>query len=179
MSVLGYHLLILIGLALRRPQYSWRPLGRKSLWIASALICLLAGPALYLLWPVIGKGDGRLLLWLSAHGLSGLSWMIFLPYFALVHPVLEELHWRGFTGGISQRIHWVDLAFAGYHVLVLYPLVQPAWLTLLFVILAASSAIWRHWSSMYRSVGLAVMTHTLADASVILATYFILKGLHD
>ncbi len=176
LSILSYHAFILLTLWRKPRPVKLRPLGARRIWIPSAFACVAAGGILLALWPFVSRGDEELMPWLAAHGLSGFGWIAFLPYFAFVHPLLEELHWRGLDDPSSGPFAWTDLAFAGYHALVLYPLLQPVWLILVFVVLGISSALWRAMSRVNRSLGFAVLTHVLADASVIAAAYIISRG---
>ncbi len=176
LSILAYHALILLAWRLRPRSIAFRPLGDRRIWIPSALSCLSAGAFLIALWPWVNRGEVGLGAWLAEHGLQGTAWALFLPYFALVHPLLEEIHWRGLESESAGLIAWTDLAFAGYHVLVLHALLQPIWLVFVLVLLSLSSAAWRATSRMNRSLGFAVSTHVLADASVIVAAFILSRG---
>lgn len=178
-SILLYHAGILAFLLTARPRpMPLRGSVRLRVLLPAVLVCLLAGPALYGLWPLLRGAGGGLVGWLPAYGLRGRSWPALLVYFALVHPVMEEIHWRAPAQGLQRRVHWQDAAFAGYHVPVLLTLVRPYWLPVVFGVLVAVSATWRAWSRRRGGLAFAVLTHTCADVSVALAAYLLVaRGL--
>jgi hypothetical protein len=142
-----------------------------ALTVASAA---LAGPALFLLWPLLPRGGVDLTVWLAARGLAGSSWLLFIPYFSLVHPFLEELHWRAIGRRVESPFHWSDAAFAGYHILVLATLIEPAWLLCLFALLAAVAALWRRLALRGGGFLPPLLAHVAADAGVILCAQFLI-----
>jgi hypothetical protein len=163
LTILVYHLQILLWsrtrLGLLRQGWNTR------LFLATALPCVVAGPLTYLLIPFI-TNHGTVTEWLSGFGLTGaaLAWMV--PYFGLVHPLLEEVHWSELRSG-----GWpVHLAFAGYHALVLALLLQPVWVALCLVVLFCASNTWS-WVQSESKSGLLVccVGHVLADLGIILA----------
>jgi len=176
--ILLYHLGILVFLlaARARGEVLRRFLtgGSLRLAILYSIPCLLAGPFLYVYWKSITPEIGRLPVWLARHGLSGRGWLFFVAYYASVHPVLEELHWRGLLardrgGSVAQ-----DLAFAGYHVPVLAPLAKPGWVLLAFVALTAAAFCWRRAVSARSGLLVPVLSHAAADLSVMLAVHALL-----
>lgn len=170
-SILLYHAGILACLAAGRRLSSWRGLlaGLNGPGLAVAgTVCALAGPAAYLLWPWIHVPEYPLRDWLARYGLEGWSWITLLVYFSTVHPVLEEMHWRTLSSA-AARPSWMDAAFAGYHVLVLLLLLKGAWLLLVWAVLAAASWCWCRMAARFGGWAVPLLTHALADASVILA----------
>jgi hypothetical protein len=81
-----------------------------------ALPTIVAGPVLYVLLPYIMKTD--LSAWLDSYHLSGPALLLMIPYFGLVHPLLEQMHWHT----LRKSFVWSHPVFAGYHMLVLAPL---------------------------------------------------------
>jgi len=179
-AVLLYHFgIVAFALVLRRRRSSdptdetipLSELGRRTLrWMLPVTImCALSGVAFYLLWDWIVQPGVSLSSWLGERGMSGWSWWLFVPYFGLLHPVLEELHWSRLVAGLPSQVGLFDALFAGYHLLVLASLVRWPWLLLIFVILVCSSVFWRQ---MYRSREtrfVPLLTHGAADLSIVIA----------
>lgn len=163
-----------IGLALwRRPgclpllRQGWRP----AWMLGGLLLGLLAAPVVRWGSPfVLGEQAGSDLAGtLRLHGLRSGALMAFSVYFVTVHPVLEELAWRGILrsdGGVVGR---TDVEFAAYHLVVLHALFpgRTALLAVAAVSLVLLSAFWR--AVAHRSGGLAVPVclHAGADAGLL------------
>jgi hypothetical protein len=135
---------------------------------ATALLILpaaLAGPALYVLLPYVTRTD--LAVWLATHGLSGVSLTVMVAYFGLVHPFIEQLHWTP----LRERTPFAHVAFAGYHVAVLYSLLTLPWLALCLVVLLIASLAWR---AVFRRTGSIlgpVASHVAADLGIVLVAW--------
>lgn len=177
LAMLLYHLGIMVFIFLRKsPAFS------KTLWfgfdrvltIPAILVCAMAAPIVYFLWPWFSVSDSILSDWLSLYGLTGFSWILLIPYFSIVHPVLEEIHWRNIAPKRFVWLCWQDLAFAGYHILVLFQLFHWPWLFLVFAVLTGSSAFWRWVAQRTGGYGLTILTHAVADAGVVTAVCFML-----
>jgi len=137
------------------------------------IICLLAGPMLVLLWSFISIDRMNLSLWLEKYCLFGVSWIVFQLYFVFIHPLLEEIHFRGLK--VNFKRSWmIDFAFAGYHVLVLYKIVKPLWLILMFIVLSITSWIWRKIYLKKKGLIIPILHHISAEVSIILAANFII-----
>ena len=161
-AMLGYHAQILY----------WR---RRELLVAfrrrparSHLAALpLLGSGLLLVWLLPGWAQMPLGDWMAAHQLSpqGFLWMI--PWFGLLHPRLEQLHWRP----LCAATPWAHAAFAGYHALVLASLLPPWLLTLCTLGLALVSRIWQQFPEEF-----AVRTHQAADTGIALGALWLLQN---
>ena len=152
----------------------WR--GYTPILIPAVLTCALAAPVVYFMWPWFGAPGLAMGDWLSGYGLDGIWWALLIPYFSIVHPVMEEVHWRGISPEAFKPLCWQDLAFAGYHVLVLYDLVSRPWLLLVFGVLTASSLFWRWAAVRYKGYLLPVLSHAAADTGVMVGVLFIVRG---
>lgn len=64
------------------------PFNRR--WLFAALPTLLTGPLVCFLLPYITSTD--LDVWLAEYKLTGVSLLLMIPYFGIVHPMLEQLH---------------------------------------------------------------------------------------
>lgn len=180
-AILLYHAGIIAGLILMRSRglgtalrSGWRG---EVLWI-TCLVGAAGGGFVYELWPIV-KLDGLVLRdALARLGLAGKAWWAFVAYFVTIHPVLEELFWREalvhrVSGGRDdppgsglRRPTWLDALFAGYHVLVLSLFLQPVWVVVSFVVLLTVGWLWRLAAVRWRGLGVPVLSHAVADASI-------------
>jgi hypothetical protein len=159
LAILAYHAQILFHRHGRvRPP-------RARLSLRPVLLAASAGPAAYLLLPLAARADLATLL--SNYGLEGWSLLLMIPYFGLVHPVLEQAHWAPLRGTIPGAHLW----FAGYHILVLATLLHPGWLPLCVLVLAGVSWTWGWMEGKGCAARTVVATHIAADVGVILAAW--------
>jgi hypothetical protein len=162
LAILAYHAQILFW------GREWKPApgkpGRSRL-VFLALPTLAAGPLLYVLLPHMTHTD--LTTWLAVHGLSRRSLMLMVPYFGLLHPVLEQIHWAPLRGHT-----WLaHPLFAGYHMLVLHSLITSPWLVVCFAVLTAASVLWHR---MVQSTGcplIPIISQLLADLGIVLVAW--------
>ena len=129
--------------------------------------CLITAPLIYFLWPVMVRDGVDLAELVERWHLGGTAAVLFGLYSITVHPVLEESFWRGV---LPDRLAG-DLLFAGFHLLVLAPLVHAAWLPLVFGVLASAAWIWRWMARTFGGLAVPVVTHALADLGVVLAVW--------
>lgn len=171
-ALIGFHLSLLPALIKYGRNITPRFLAPVSMKIIlpAALTGLAAGLGLWFLWPY-SVGQAGFAVRLSALGLSGKVWPPFIIYFTLVNPILEELYWRMILTSASPYPVAVDFLFAGYHLLILNLFVSVGWLVLAFVVLGAASWFWRQISRYTNSLLPAVLSHMLADFSILLVIY--------
>jgi hypothetical protein len=173
LAMLAYHLTIVAVLCVsggwREPvallRRGWRP------WWLLALVVGVgfgSGVLLFVLWPLLGIALAAPAIW-AAFGLAGLGRSLFVAYFIAVNPVLEESYWRGYLGSPLLRPTLSDLAFAGYHLLVLQSLLAWYWLLLIFLVLAGAAWFWRQLARLVGGLGLPLASHLSADAAVLTA----------
>ncbi len=160
LAILAYHLQILFWLRRPFPAVS---LPKSRQLVFSVIPAVAAGPLFYLLLPLISRTD--ITMWLADYNLSGLSLLFMIPYFGLVHPYLEQLHWTGLRNSTSLA----HPLFAGYHMIVLYSLLTISWLFVSFLLLTAVSYAWQQATQRTESSFVVVLSHTLADLSIIIA----------
>jgi hypothetical protein len=160
LAMLAYHAQILLWSGRARAGVRKRRSARTML---PALPTAVTGPLLYFLLPHLTRTD--LSAWLADHQVSRLSLLLMIPYFGLVHPLLEQIHWAP----LREKTPAAHLLFAGYHVLVLYSLLTPAWLVLCFVALTGASLMWRRLAERTHGLAAPVASHVLADLGVIVA----------
>lgn len=162
LAILVYHAQILFW-----NRVVWREIRplqeRKRLLLAVPAV--FAGPLLYILLPFITLTD--IPDWLGSYRLSGLFLIIMIPYFGIVHPVLEQVHWRQ----LRKDSAWSHVIFAGYHMIVLSSLLSIPWLILCFVVLAGASFAWKLMERIGGSITVPVVSHILADLGIVLAAW--------
>jgi len=162
LAILGYHAQAILWSRrtlsdLRRP-HQW-----QVLWLA--LPAIAAGPLLYWLLPYITRVE--LSLWLTNHHLSNFSLLLMIPYFGIIHPLLEQLHWKQ----LREETPIAHFMFAGYHMLVLHSLLTVPWMILCFVVLTISSFLWQLMTAKSNSLAAPVLSHVLADLGIIIAAW--------
>ena len=164
LAMLAYHAQILFWsdksmFKMMRPRY--------TRLVLLALPAALAGPLLFVLLPYVTQEP--LSPWLANHHLSGVSLLVLIPYFGLVHPCLEQLHWAPLRkyGLVSH------FAFAGYHMVVLYTLLTGPWLMVCFGVLVAVSALWQVVATRTHSLWVPITSHILADLGVAIVAYWV------
>lgn len=162
LSILAYHAQVLF--------WGYRSLGQwnRPQWTALMLLALpaaLAGPLLFILLPYMTHEP--LSTWLAGHHLSRVSVLLLVPYFGLLHPCLEQLHWAPL-----RQYGWVThCTFAGYHVVVLHSLMTVPWLLVCFVLLATVSFLWHVVSTKTMSLTVPLLSHIFADLGIVIVAY--------
>ena len=162
LAILAYHAQILFWS--RNPLSGMRRPSRKHIMLV-ALPTAVTGPLLYFLLPYITHAD--LSAWFANHRLSGLSLIAMIPYFGLLHPLLEQLHWTR----LRESTPASHVMYAGYHMLVLHSLLTIPWLILCFVVLTTASFMWQQMARQSNSLAAPVASHVLADLGVIIAAW--------
>ncbi len=167
LAILAYHGQILWWArgsfpALRRPKWD------RLAWML--LPAAMAGPAVYYILPLVARVD--LATWLGDHRLAGASLAAMVVYFGLVHPLLEQVHWAP----LREKTPFAHVAFAGYHLLVLYTLLPVPWLAACFVVLAGAPFAWQQLERRTGSLVLPVISHMLADFGIVMAAWLLAVG---
>ena len=150
----------------------WRP----STAVALSALSLAAPVSILLLWRVAVLPDLDLQAQLATWGLDGWRWAAFFVYFSLVHPVIEEVFWRGSPSPREALLRWQDFAFAGYHALVLARLMNWPWVVVAVGVLVGASALWRYAAARTGGIGSVVLAHAVADLGVLVAAVWIING---
>jgi hypothetical protein len=162
LAILAYHIQILI-FSRKSLHEIFQPVRRRGLLLAAPT--LLAGPLIYVLLPFITKVDCS--IWLAKHHLTGTGFLLMIPYFGIIHPILEQAHWAP----LRERTWLAHPLFAGYHMLVLASLLPTVWLAACFVILTSTSVIWKWFTERSNSMAAPVLSHILSDLGMILAAW--------
>ena len=172
-ALIGFHLTLLPLLVTHRQTISPRfhaPVS-KGILLPVAVDGLFAGLGLWLIWSFAGL-PADFPARVAALGLSGPIWLPFIVYFTLVNPWLEEAYWREVLTSPSSYLAPIDFLFAGYHLIILSLFVSPVWMVFAFAILSVASWSWRQVSRYTGSLMPAVLSHMLADFSILMVLYF-------
>ena len=172
-ALLGFHAAIIISLPMAKPAIPLKILttNKNIPWILlSVLLCGGSGVILYLLRDKFGFASD-FPAQVASLGLNESNWILFISYFSLVNPFLEEYFWRGWLGGNTKSLHRSDFLFAGFHALILIGKVQTG--SILFALGVLVLAGW-FWRQVYRADdGLLapVLGHMAADLTILVAVY--------
>lgn len=164
MTILAYHAMMLL--------LSWRSIpGVFRGWnggrfLLAAPLCAAAGPVTWLLLPHIVSTPVE--TWLPQYGLKGMTLFLMVPYYGLVHPVIEQAHWSRLWGRRRPGPLAV-LPFAGYHGLVLSTIMKPFWVAVCVAVLILTGLSWRWMEKRTGGRLLPAATQALADSGIILA----------
>ena len=162
LTIAAYHLQILVFARGRIVLPTRPPDLTHLLW---ALPAFAAGPLLYALLPHLGGEP--LTAWLAEHRVSPGSLLVLLPYFAFVHPWLEQVHWHP----LREQTALAHPMFAGYHILVVASLMTWPWLVLVFCLLMLTSYLWTVLSRHAGSLTPAYASHAIADFGIVVAAW--------
>ena len=133
--------------------------------------CAASGLLVYQLWPFLGPSPAQLALDLQTYGFSRQSLLGFVIYFGIVHAPLEEVYWRSLTREDTGVLSASDLAFAGYHAFVIVLFLPAVFALLAVLLLTGVSALWRYQARRFGGYALPLLSHALADLSILAAIY--------
>lgn len=176
-ALLGFHAVILVSLLIARPAIPLKTLltNKNFKWIfLSVTFCGASGILVYLLWDVFGFAVD-LPAQAASLGLNASNWLLFIAYFALVNPFLEEYFWRGWLGDKRKSLHTSDFLYAGFHGLILIGRVRTG--SILFGLSALVLAGW-FWRQIAREDGgllAPLLGHMAADFTILLAVREMVK----
>jgi membrane protease YdiL (CAAX protease family) len=142
--------------------------------ILNLLLCGSSGIILYFLWPILGIAND-LPAQLQSLGLTSFTWPIFIAYFSLINPLIEEYFWRGFLGSDSKNLYISDPVYAGYHALVLWGKVHPFSIVFAVMLLTLIGWSWRQIAREDGGLFAPVLGHMAADFSITLCAYWMCK----
>jgi hypothetical protein len=166
LALIAYHTQILFWSRGSLSQIR-RPACKRLLLLG--LPTVATGPLLYVL--LLNNTHTDIQVWLANHRLTGLLLTALIPYFGLINPWLEEIHWTP----LRNSTWLAHLLFAGYHVLVLYSLLTIPWLILCFTVLLIVSYMWQQLTRMSQSLIPAILSHILADLGIVVAVWLYVK----
>lgn len=173
-ALLGYHAVMVAVLFLSGTRITVRGSlrGRGFLIpLVAALGGACGGLLLYILWHALSVTDD-FTAYLPGIGLNEQTLPVFLAYFVLVNPLIEEYYWRGYLASGSRSIELNDLMFSGYHLLVVAGQMSAAWLPVVFLGLTAGAWVWRQMNRFNGGLLASAVSHMTADITVMLTIYF-------
>ncbi len=143
----------------------------KQGFVSFALPCLATGLMAYFLLPFMYP-EAALAAWLASYKLEGLALLLMIPYFGVIHPPLEQMHWAELRENQGLLAH---VCFAGYHAIVLFSLLNAICLALVVVVLLSVSMLWAWMHKRYQGLAIPALTHIFADAGIIVAAFFLVN----
>lgn len=169
LSLLGFHAAILLTLVIARPDIPIKTLFQSAhpKWIlASVFLCGLGGAGLYFFWDAFGIADD-LPAQLQSIGLISSSWTVFIAYFAIANPFIEEYFWRAYLGRDACGFYIGDLVFAGYHAIILLEKVPLPSIAFALACLTCIGWFWRQARREDGGLLAAVLGHMTADVTIL------------
>lgn len=172
-ALLGFHGAIILSLWLARSQFPIKTLLKSNniRWVLlSVLLSGSGGFFLYLFWPFFGIADD-----LSSHiqalGLSSSNWYMFIAYFSLANPFVEEYFWRGYLGSPTQKLYISDFLYAGFHGMILLGNVKIVSILYSLTVLVLAGWFWRQVVREDQGLLAPVLGHMAADFTILMAVY--------
>jgi hypothetical protein len=172
-ALLSFHIAIILSILLARSQVSVSILlkSKDIRWvILNLLVCGSSGVSLYFFWSyfeVIGDISAHI----ESFGLTSATWPIFITYFVLVNPLVEEYFWRGYLGSPTRHLHPSDFLYAGFHGLILMGKIQTAAILCSLIVLVLAGWFWRQIARADDGLLAPVLGHMAADFTILMAIY--------
>ncbi len=177
-AVLLYHLILLICIiGINRPQ-ALKLLVSGFNRHVGPLICLgglLPGVVILFFWPFAKQETVDLAQLMGSVNLTNTSFTVFVLYSCFVNPFLEESFWRGCFKPKSWLPGPVDALFAGYHAIVLIPVVKPTFVLFSFAALMCVGWIFRNIYRLTGGLAIPLLTHIIADIAILYAVWKIMQ----
>lgn len=172
LAMISYHLAILVIAIFSKKIFLFANLTKGWTFRGSylgILICAGHGIIVYYIWHIISLPGISLSEKLVEYGLPESSWILFIIYYSLVTPWLEEFFWRDFLVSRLRFPFLSDLAYAGYHFFVISIFIKPFFAILTVFALLVVAKRWRNISSAQDGLLVPVITHMITDFSTAIA----------
>ena len=172
-AVIGFHIAIVISLLLTKSSVPVRVLfqSRDIRWVVlSILVCGSSGILLYFFWSYFGVVSD-LPAHIDSYDLTHSTWPVFIAYFSLVNPMVEEYFWRGYLGSPTKGLHGSDFFYAGFHALILWEKVRVGSILYSLVVLVLAGWFWRQLARRDAGLLAPVLGHMAADFTIVMAVY--------
>ena len=173
-ALIGFHAAIIASLLIARPNIPLKILfsNNNFKWIPlSILLGSSSGLILNFLWNYFGVAVD-LPARVGSLGLNGSSWILFIAYFTLVNPWIEEYFWRGYLGSSTTSLYVSDFLYSGFHGLVLINKVQTASIFFALAALVLAGWLWRQIARQDKGLLAPVLGHMAADLAILLVVYW-------
>lgn len=175
LAILGYHAGMVAVISLSKTGITIKQAfqgKRYGVLFITALAGAGGGILLYILWPLLSVPND-INSYIRSIGLNERTWPVFLTYFILINPLIEEYYWRGYLAGSAKGIALNDLLFSGYHLIVLAGQIETIWLIVVFFALTIGAWFWRQMNKLGGGLLASTISHITADITVILTIYYI------
>jgi membrane protease YdiL (CAAX protease family) len=170
----GFHFAIILSLLLARSSVPIKTLFRSNdlRWVAlSILLCGGSGISLYFFWSYFGMVSDLPAL-IESYGLGRSTWPLFITYFALVNPLIEEYFWRGYLGSPTRGLSPSEFLYAGFHALILMNKMQIGAIIYSLIVLVLAGWFWRQLARADGGLLAPVLGHMAADFTILMAVYW-------
>jgi membrane protease YdiL (CAAX protease family) len=177
LALMGFHFAIILVLLIGRPDIPIDILFKTKhfTWTRRSVVtCAGIGITIYYFHPYLGVA-GDLSSQLESIGLNPSTWPVFIAYFALINPFIEEFFWRAYLGSGTRGLSIGDLMYAGYHGLVLIGMVHV--LTILFTLVSLTFVgwLWRQIRREDEGLLVPVLGHMTADFTILMSVYLMTR----
>jgi membrane protease YdiL (CAAX protease family) len=172
-ALLGFHFAIILSLLLAQPHIPINTIFKSNhiRWVVlSIFLCGSSGISLYFFWSYFGVISG-LPAHMEAFGLTRSTWPLFITYFALVNPLLEEYFWRGYLGSSTRRLYLSDFLYAGLHAMILMGKMQTGTVIYSLSVLVLAGWFWRQLARADEGLLASVLGHMAADFTILMTVY--------
>jgi hypothetical protein len=172
-ALLGFHFSIILSLLLAKSSIPVKILfqSKDLRWVAlSILLCGSSGIFLYSFWSYFGFVSD-LPAQVESLGLTGSTWPLFITYFVLVNPLIEEYFWRGYLGSPTKNLYVSDFLYAGFHAWILWNKVQSPSIIYSLTMLVLAGWFWRQLARVDEGLLAPVLGHMAADFTILMAVY--------
>ena len=173
LALVGFHLAIVVAVVLVKSPVPLNLLFKShdARWVVVGIVlCGSSGISLYYLWPYVDVVRD-LPAQIVSYRLTSHTWPVFIAYFTLVNPLVEEYYWRGYLGSPTRNLYPSDFLYAGFHTLILWNKVQPAWIAYCLVVLVLAGWFWRQLARLDRGLLAPVLGHMVADFTILMTVY--------
>jgi membrane protease YdiL (CAAX protease family) len=177
-AVLLYHLILLICIIGINRSQALNLVKSGFHRHVGPLICLgglLSGMVIFYLWPFSKQETVNLAQIMESVSLANTSFTVFALYACLINPILEESFWRGCFKSGPWFPNPIDVLFAGYHAILLIPVIKPIFVLLSFVALMCVGWVFRNIYRLTGGLAIPLLTHIVADIAILYAIWKIMQ----